>query len=81
MTPDDILRMAREAGLRTGDNQPGRYRSAGVSVGVTESDLLAFADLVAAAERERIAAHYEAQPHVEFFGLELADAIRAREKP
>lgn len=40
-----------------------------------------FAALVAAAERERIAAHYEAQPHVEFFGLELADAIRARGKP
>ena len=37
-----------------------------------------FAALVAAKEREAIAAHYDAQPHVEFFGRELADEIRAR---
>ena len=40
-----------------------------------------FAALVAAKEREAIAAHYDAQPHVEFFGRELADDIRARGKP
>lgn len=39
------------------------------------------AALVAAKEREAIAAHYDAQPHVEFFGRELADEIRARGKP
>lgn len=37
-----------------------------------------FAALAAATEREAIAAHYEAHPHVEFFGRELADEIRAR---
>ena len=37
-----------------------------------------FAALVAAKERESIAAHYAAQPHVEFFGAELAEEIRAR---
>ena len=40
-----------------------------------------FAALAAAKEREAIAAHYDAQPHVEFFGRELADEIRARGKP
>ena len=40
-----------------------------------------FAALGAAKEREAIAAHYDAQPHVEFFGRELADEIRARGKP
>ena len=39
------------------------------------------AALAAAKEREAIAAHYDAQPHVEFFGRELADEIRARGKP
>ena len=63
MSKEDIIAMAREAN--------------------PEHDLTAmlpflsrFAALVAAKEREAIAAHYDAQPHVEFFGRELADYIR-----
>lgn len=37
-----------------------------------------FAALAAAHEREQIAAHYGAQPHVEHFGSNIADEIRAR---
>ena len=65
MSKEDIIAMARDAN--------------------PEHDLTAmlpflsrFAALVAAREREAIAAHYDAQPHVEFFGRELADEIRAR---
>ena len=68
MSKEDIIAMARDAN--------------------PEHDLTAmlpflsrFAALVAAKEREAIAAHYDAQPHVEFFGRELADEIRARGKP
>ena len=68
MSRDEIIAMATEAGLNS-------YRIApGEALAVWER----FAALVAAKEREAIAAHYDAQPHVEFFGRELADEIRAR---
>ena len=68
MNQAEIIAMATEAGLNS-------YRIApGEAVAVWER----FAALVAAKEREAIAAHYAAQPHVEFFGAELADDIRAR---
>lgn len=68
MTQDEIIAMATEAGLNS-------YRIApGEAVAVWGR----FAALVAAKERESIAAHYAAQPHVEFFGAELAEEIRAR---
>lgn len=63
MTRDDVIRMAREVW--------------GYSERMTQ-DLLDCYDSGAAAEREAIAAHYAAHPHVEFFGRELADEIRAR---
>lgn len=40
-----------------------------------------FAALVVAHERERIAAQFEAQPHMEHFGREIGDAIRAGGAP
>jgi hypothetical protein len=50
MTKDDIIRMARKAGLYTHkDVQP---------------EILAFANLVAAAEREAIAQMFEALPEL-----------------
>ena len=81
MTRDDIIRLAREAGMRAncGYQEKGEHFPA---INALKSDvpvewLERFADLVAAAKREAIARHYEAQPHVEFFGSELADEIRA----
>lgn len=66
MSQDEIIAMAKEAGMAVNqhDSRLGY--------------LARFAALVAAKEREAIAAHYDAQPHVEFFGRELADEIRAR---
>ena len=59
MTKDDIIRMAREAGL---------------SDGVAET--VAFANLVAAAEREECAKIADGWPDYDVQGL--AEAIRAR---
>ena len=71
MTPEEIIAIAKEA----------RISEMGLNIDGS-SDLLGlferFAALVAAKERESIAAHYAAQPHVEFFGAELAEEIRAR---
>ena len=61
MTKDDVIRMAREAGL---------------SDGVAET--VAFANLVAAAEREACAEVCEAQD--EYGDVQYAKAIRARRK-
>ena len=70
MSPNEIIAMAKEAGF------PPHIIAAGAN-----RELARFAALVAAKEREAIAAHYDAQPNVEFFGRELADEIRARGKP
>lgn len=71
MTPKEITAMAREAGGYESPHYPE-------NLVMDEHDLGRFAALVAAKERESIAAHYAAQPHVEFFGAELAQEIRAR---
>ena len=76
MTKDEIIAMARKSGFDTYKNE-----TAGVEGYDCTEELERFAALVAAKEREAIAAHYDAQPHVEFFGRELADEIRARGKP
>jgi len=82
MNQDEIIAMAREAGFRTGhidlttgEPIPFIAPASGTSC---MWEVLRFAALVAAKERESIAAHYAAQPHVEFFGAELAEEIRAR---
>ena len=62
MTKDDIIRMAREAGLFTHKE--------------VQSELIAFAALVAEREREACAVICEAQG--EYGWQQYADAIRAR---
>ena len=72
MTRDDIIRMAREAGL------PYEYDTGRI---LYLKQLERFADLVAAAEREACASMAEAFHHhqYDFTGnLELHEAIRAR---
>ena len=76
MTQDEIVKMARETGLvRTGDKwvEPARW-------GVTE--LVHFAALVAAAEREACAKVCESLAGQQWVtreaALECSDAIRAR---
>jgi hypothetical protein len=67
MTKDDIIRMAREAGLQPYYDEQ-------------ETDIEAFAHLVAAAEREACAKLIEAYP--EWLGVnakqDISAAIRAR---
>lgn len=58
MTRDDIIRMAREAGLRVGTNISGidlvGVRTSGIGLAhLTVDDLMRFAALVAAAARNR----------------------------
>jgi hypothetical protein len=65
MNREDIIRIAREAGLRL-DKHNGGF--------VDQSELLRFAALVAAAEREACAKVCEHQPH----WVSCAAAIRAR---
>ena len=73
LTPEQMVAMAIEADCM----RVNMYWDGAMAV----ERLSRFAALVAAKEREAIAAHYDAQPHVEFFGRELADDIRARGKP
>lgn len=73
MTDKDILRMARDSGLT--DPDLGEWM---IDYGRSEDQIKKFAEFVEAFVREEIARRYEAQPHVEFFGRELADEIRAR---
>ena len=80
MTKDDIIRMADQSGLKTGENLKKHdgyyYRSLGTPTNVRESDLLAFAALVAAAEREACAVACDEQG---YFSAGLCAAkIRAR---
>ena len=71
MTRDDIIRMAREAGFE----RLGTYASFGEDwVGFTES-LEAFANLVAAAEREACAAMFDDR---NVWDEEVGERIRAR---
>ncbi len=74
MTRDDIIRMAKEAGFEEGYGDhlfpPGDYREEVVPV---TDEIIRFAALVAAAEREACAK--VAGPHL---NGEIAAAIRAR---
>lgn len=97
MTPDDILRMAREVGIVTGDGlkfgEGQRYRSLGAPCNVKEQHLLEFAALVAAAEREECATvaeratarkrtlHKMTNNLPELPPCAIAAAIRSRGKP
>jgi hypothetical protein len=67
MTKEDIIRMARQVGL------PYWYQTEGI---VNEALLIKFADLVASAERERIAKKIEQLP---FGDTSASFAIYVRE--
>ena len=80
MTLDDILRMAKEAGFEEGYGNhlfpPGDYREEVVPV---TDEIIRFAALVAAAEREacaKVAESYE--PRCEVCPSGVSTAIRAR---
>ena len=73
MTQDEIVKMAREAGLvRTGDKwvEPARW-------GVTE--LVHFANLVAAAEREKVAQWMTRQGYATGHGDTIKDLLKELE--
>ena len=78
MTRDDIIRMARDAGLNEDDGV--WYSRSDVDADVTTDDLERFANLVAAAEREACARVCEEHAS-EIHGYDkhgYSDAIRAR---
>ena len=85
MTQEDIIRMAREAGLRVGTNLSGVVLvGSPAEIGLahlTIEELERFAALVAAAEREACAKFIE-HDYVRQFERpwrdDLSDAIRAR---
>ena len=70
MNRDDIIRMAREAGLTL----RGHYDEPGS----TPQELERFAALVAAAEREACAQIADAEASIEGIAQRIAAAIRAR---
>lgn len=63
MTPEDIIRMARDAGF---------------AIGCVPDEIYEFAELVAAAEREACAKMCEDWPMDEEYVYSIAIAIRAR---
>ena len=69
MTQDEIIRMAREAGF-------ARYMTDGE---INWQMFERFAALVAKAERNRIADHFDGMPSREMFGGTVADEIREHE--
>ena len=79
----EVIRLAQEAGMVTGPNlvtiDGARYRSLGAATNVKEMHLLAFAELVAAAERERCAKLCDRlnSEGDYIYGDECAAAIRA----
>ena len=78
MTRDDIIRMAKEVGIRLmgdGFGKPDR-----TDVWATQDEFECFAAIVAAAEREACAKLCDKEANLwnEPFGYALADAIRAR---
>ena len=80
MTRDDIIRMAKEAGFEEGYGDhlfpPGDYREEVIPV---TDEIIRFAALVAAAEREacaKVAESYE--PRCESCPSGVSNAIRAR---
>lgn len=80
---DNIIRMAREAGLYVGTNLSGvqlvghEYLPGSVLVHLDVEDLRKFAVIVAAAEREAIAKMFDGEVWAYDY-REIAAAIRAR---
>jgi len=72
MTRDDIIRMARQAGIKLPD---GAFPDQG---SFTLPNLIQFAALVAAAEREACATACEEFYSIEWLAQHCAAAIRAR---
>ena len=95
MTQDEIIAMAKEAGMVTGPNllfsEGQRYRSLGAPRNIKERHLLRFAALVeakaAAKEREACAQVCDDKAHAvrlwcnESNVIACAEAIRARTQP
>ena len=73
MNRDDIIRMAREAGISTGGHPMNPWN-------VYPSDLERFAALVAAAEREACCSIVYGQCDSDNVAQRTVDAIRARKK-
>ena len=79
MTHEEIIAMARETGIEFQCNVGVFGRPSVTTQGSQKLEKIQrLIELAVAKEREAIAAHYAAQPHVEVFGAELADDIRAR---
>jgi hypothetical protein len=78
MKQDEIIEMARQVGFQVDEYakqfQPSFISWGGYSI---HKELEAFAKLVAAKEREACAKLFP-QPHMEYFGQDIQDAIRAR---
>lgn len=74
MTHDEIIEMAREAGFEDFVRWSERYPH---EVQRWIERMKAFAKLAAAKEREACAKLFS-QPHMEYFGQDIQDAIRAR---
>ena len=88
MNREDIIRLAREAGLKIGTNISGVQLVGSPAPAplnlahLTVDELERFADLAyaagAAAEREACAKSFEEQSDQPFYGRHVAAAIRAR---
>lgn len=87
MNHDDVIRLAKEAGLYVGKNASGvtlvghkyqRFDNTGMLVHMDVNDMAKFASLVAAAEREAIAKMFDGEVWAYDY-REIAAAIRARE--
>ena len=75
MTQDEMIEMAEQAGVAfSSDDYPDIW---GVHMHVGKQEIEAFAKLIAAKEREACAKLFP-QPHMEYFGQDIQDAIRAR---
>ena len=86
MNHDDVIRLAKEAGLYVGKNASGvtlvghkyqRFDNTGMLVHMDVKDMAKFASLVAAAEREAIAKMFDGEVWAYDY-REIAAAIRAR---
>ena len=73
MNREDIIRMAREAGMERCDCEPNCHLHTGGM-----GSLTTFAALVAAAEREACAKHFDENSDIPYYGRHVAAAIRAR---
>ena len=71
MNRDDVIRMAREAGIGVIGH--------GLAGGVEELERLSH--LIASHVAEECAKHYEAMKYQEFFGDQIAEEIRSLYKP